>query len=163
MTRPSDFRGWSGRTRTVEVPGPVRIHVVLTRDPAGVLREVFVHGVREGRAEINGVCRLVSQALQRGDAPAELARSLRGQASEHAPVRWPGAPEDGGGMCLSVADAIGRLIEGEPAPPVAVVVPTVPRDQALRAIRLALGDRLGELPDEGLAREALDAAARRDP
>jgi len=68
---------------------------------------VFVHGASGDRATVNGLCRLLSLALQRGEPVSEIARMLGRQADGHAPVPWRG------GLVTSLPDALARILEGE--------------------------------------------------
>lgn len=107
----------SGQTRTVMVPGPdgpVRLDVTVNVDVAGRPREVFASyplpGVAGHHALLDAVCRLTSRLLQAAVPVPEAVRMLKGQADAWAPVRW-----SDGTLILSVADAIGRVLEAEGA------------------------------------------------
>ena len=104
----------AGTVRTVRIPGPdgpEEVRVVLGRDGVGALREGFVHGARGDRATCDALCRLLSLALQL-DAPLpDLVRMLRGLGNGCAPVPWPG-----GGLVVSLPDALARILEAEIPP-----------------------------------------------
>lgn len=87
--------------------GPVRIHVIMNRDADGAVREVFIHNAPAGtRAVVNGLCRLVSKALQEGVPTADIVKMLRSQHEGYPPVRWPGVE----GAVVSLPDALARLL-----------------------------------------------------
>ena len=101
----------------LQVPGPEgdtpRLVKVIVGYKDDEVFEVFIRECPgDQRALANACARLVSCWLQAGGNLVDIIGTLRGQASVWQSVRWcrptaePGIPQ-----CLSIADAVGRLLE----------------------------------------------------
>lgn len=113
MSRP--LGDYAGPSRTIQVPAssglaPHRLVVTINRDEAGKIVEVFAKyelpGPEGQMGLLNAACRLASRLLQVGVPTEEVAKMMRGQADG-----WPPVPWKGGGLCVSAADGIARLLE----------------------------------------------------
>jgi hypothetical protein len=83
------------------------VNVTINRGLNGTLQETFVEGASPAACgTVNALCRVLSCALQAGVPVEDLARMMRGQADGGSPVPWPG-----GGLVVSLPDALARLLE----------------------------------------------------
>ncbi len=102
--RPEVVNGATYRVKT----GYGNMYVIINHDESGAPFEVFAHIGKTGgffSAKAEAICRLISLALRSGIDPKEIISQIKG-------IRGPSPIwGSGGGMILSMADAIGQILE----------------------------------------------------